>query len=96
MSDYDIQIEETSGYEHYQMQLELQQWAEEEARRLSDEYNAIMANAWPGDDAVAWQKLADHCEMFGIDPESLNYMDIPQAYAEEVKSSNDIMDDIPF
>ena len=65
--EWDMQIEETAEYENYQQQLELQEWAFVRARHLYDIYNAILANAWPGDDCEAWAKLEEHCADFSID-----------------------------
>lgn len=98
MADYDIQIEETSGYEAYQQQLELQQWALEEARKLYNTYNAIMANAWPGDETEALRKLEEHCSDFGINVDTLDYE--PMSREEYIVKGNPVVkvinDDIPF
>lgn len=97
--DYDIQIEETSGYEAYQQQLELQQWAKDEARKLYNTYNAILANAWPGDEHEAMEKLEQHCSDFGICIDTLDYE--PMSRAEYIEKGNPVVkvldtDDIPF
>ena len=90
---YDISIEETSGYEAAQAEQELRQWAKVEARRLYNTYNAILANAWPGDEHTAFDELQKHCQDFGFDPETLDEAE-PQIKSSPVVEI--INDEIPF
>lgn len=96
--DYDIQIEETADFAAAQAEQELRQWVKTEARRLYNTYNAIMANAWPGDETKAFDELQDHCREYNIDPETLDNNEpeesgflIPSKPVVEV-----INDEIPF